>query len=193
MSKKQKQIENKSDGNLLSPAHTAFVKEYVSNFGNATRAYMYAYPKARGATARVQACKLLTKHNIVSAIEQEYTRLWKDKDAEFEKSKTYQMIHVIGSSNIADVIDLKEGTLTVKDIDDIPLAAQQAIQSIEMVEKETEHGVDRHLKVKLHPKLAALELRAKIQKMIDNKLELEGEIIIRPAVRPDRPKVEEIE
>jgi hypothetical protein len=169
----------------LSPAHQRFVKAYISTYGKQTRAYMEAYSQKNRKAASVGATMIMKRQPIRDAIEAEYKRIWGEKDLEIEKSKTYLMIHAIGESNIADVVDLENGSLRVKDLSKIPLDAQQAIQAIEFEEKETQYGVNKSIKVKMHPKLAALELRAKIQKMISDKMEFEGEIIVRPARRPD--------
>jgi phage terminase small subunit len=47
----------------LSPKQKAFCREYIFDW-NATRAYKIAYPNSGGLTARVEACKLLTKPNV---------------------------------------------------------------------------------------------------------------------------------
>lgn len=176
-----------SEKDELSLKHQEFVKEYIIQHGNAKRAYMAVYTTAKETTAEVNSCTLLRNTKIKQAIEAEYKKIWKEKDTEIEQSKTYQMIHSIGNSNIADVVDLESGTLKVKDLKDIPASAQQAIHSIEMTEKSSQYGIDRNIKVKLYNKLPALELRAKIQKMItDNGFD--GDIIIIPAIRPDKKK-----
>ena len=179
--KKKKSIEKKE----MKPAHIAFIKEYVRNMGNATRAYMAVYPKASYGAAREAACGLLTKANIKKAIDAEYKKLWDDKDTDLEKSKTLQMIKELGNSNVFDVVDLKDGTLFVKSLDEIPIEAQNSIMSIEKIRKETDKGIDEVIKVKLHPKLQALELRAKIQGLLQEKVEHSGTIEIVPAARPE--------
>jgi phage terminase small subunit len=47
----------------LSPKQKAFCREYIFDW-NATRAYKIAYPNSGDLTARVEACKLLTKPNV---------------------------------------------------------------------------------------------------------------------------------
>jgi len=169
----------------LSPLHQLFVKKYIELYGKQTRAYMATFSSKNYKSASVSATNLMKKQSIKDAIEAEYKRIWGEKDLETEKSKTYLMIHAIGESNIADVVDLEKGSLKIKDLSKIPFDTQQAIQAIEFDEKETQFGVNKSIKVKMHPKLQALELRAKIQKMISDKMEFEGEIIVRPAKRPD--------
>jgi phage terminase small subunit len=170
----------------LKAEHQHFVKQYVINFGKAYKAYMAAYPKAKATTAAVEANRLLNNPKIKEAIEDEYKKIWKEKDSEIERSKTYQMIHVLGNSDIADVIDLEGGTLTVKNLNDIPPEARQSIQSIEYIKKETQNGTDENIKVRLHSKLQALEMRAKIQKLIDKDPPQQLEITIVPAKKPEK-------
>jgi phage terminase small subunit len=165
--------------------HRLFAKEYVINFSNGMVAYKKVYPKVKDSTAKVQASKLLTKPNVQTWIKEEYERIWKDKDTELERSKTYSMIHALGESEISEVVDLETGTLKVKDFSEIPLKARQAIQSIKFKTKTNQYGTDEELEVKMHSKQAALELRAKIQQMIQEKVEMTGEIVIKPAEKPD--------
>jgi hypothetical protein len=168
----------------LNPKHQQFIKEYINCGGNAVQAYMKVYPKAQYETAKVNASKLLTITNLIQAIDDEYKKIWPEKDTDIEKSKTYQMIYLLGNSNIADIIDIKNGRLRVKDFKDIPSSALQAIQSIECDERETPNGIHRSIKIKMYSKIQSLELRAKIQRLIDNKIEAPIEIEIKRAVRP---------
>lgn len=190
--KKDKYVESPSF-KLLNEKQKEFVYNYVKNLGNGTRAYLEAYPNSSYDAATVSAIRLLANDRIKEAIQEYYKKIWKEKDSELEKTKTYQLIHSIGESDISDVIDLEDGTLTVKNLKDIPVSARHAIQSIKRVERTTKEGIDVNLEVKMHPKLQALELRAKLQKMIEDKAELTGELIVIPAVRPDRKKEKEIE
>lgn len=163
-----------------------FAKEYVANMGNGTKAYLSVYPNAKIGTAATQASRMLNDPKIKALIENEYKRVFKDKDDEIERSKTYKMIHSIGNTNIAEVIDLEGGTLRVKDLSEIPESAQHAIESVKRRYKETKYGPEEYLEVKLFDKIKALELRAKLQGMLQDKTELTGEIIVKKAVRPDK-------
>lgn len=178
---RKKKVKDKE----LSDKHKLFIENYVKNYGNGTRAYMDTYPNAKYNTARVKASMLVTKVNIKKAIDKAFHEVYKDIQTETEKTKTYQLIHAVGNSTIADVVDLEKGTLKVKDLSEISLDGLHSIQAIEMDEKDSEKGYSKNLKVKLHPKLKALEMRAKVQKLIDpdeDKKKLEITII--PAERP---------
>lgn len=189
MAKKKKKSSNKSTSafDKLSIKHKLFVAEYIRHFGVAYKAYMAVYKSATVESARAKSSLLLTKVNVKRAIEEKYQKVYNNIQSEVEKAKTYQLINNLGSSNIFDIVDLEKGILLVKDLKDIPVEAQEWIKDIEMVEKETKDGVDRFIKVKLHSKLNALELRAKIQKLLDPKAEAQPiDIKIIPARRPKR-------
>jgi phage terminase small subunit len=173
----------------LSDKHKLFVKNYIANFAVAYKAYMATYPNASYNTARTKGPELVAKDVVKKAIEEEYQETYAAIQTETEKSKTYQLIHSIGSSDISDVVDLEEGTLRVKNLSEIPIEALPSIQSIEMDEKQSESGFSKNLKIKLHPKLKALEMRARIQKLIDTKDDMsQVDIVIKPAVRPSDKK-----
>jgi len=181
--------KKKKPARKVENIHKLFAKEYVVHYGNGTQAYMKVYPKTKEATAAVSASRLLNNVKIQRLIDAEYKKIFKEKDTEIEKSKTYKMIHAIGNSNISDVVDLENGTLKVKDISEIPPGAIEAIQSIKRHKKETAYGTDDMLEVRMHPKLQALELRAKLQGMIEKDSNLATlEIVVKPAIRPDKKK-----
>ncbi len=181
--KKKKVVKNKisAKGERIK----VFIRAFLENGGNATRAYMVAFPNATYNTARTESSKLLAKPNIIEKLQSEYELLWKQKDLDFEKSKVYKSVQLLGKSNIADIVNIEDGTLTVRDMDEIPPEALETIQSIKFTKKLNKMGgIDENLEVKMHPKLQALELLCRIQKMINDKLEGDFEIIVKPAVRP---------
>jgi hypothetical protein len=168
----------------LSPLHRAFCYAYVENGGNGTRAYMLVYPKCSYNAASVRAYDLLRTDKIIAGIKQIYSKIWKDRETDIEKGKTYNQIHALALADISEVIDLKGGTLSVKTLDDIPEHARKAIQSIEYIRKNTKDGVDENIKVKMYSKLEALKVRAQIQNMMKTEDETKTiEIVIKPAAR----------
>lgn len=52
----------------FTPAHEAFCQHYAE-YGNATQAYLHAFPKVKYGSAKVEGCKLLTIPNISERIE----------------------------------------------------------------------------------------------------------------------------
>ena len=184
---KKKEKKELSAFDSLAPKHQLFVKQYIIHNGKGGPAYREVYKGVKDIyVASANANRLMRNPKIRQAVDDEYSKIFKDKDSEIERSKTYQLIHSIGNTNIADVIDLEGGTLTVKDISEIPIEAREAIESIKSREKEGKYGVERVLEVKMHDKIKALELRAKLQGMLQEKMELTGEIIVKPAERPDK-------
>ena len=170
----------------LSPAHKDFVKEYVKNMGNATKAYLSAYPHVKMTTAAANGSKLLCNAKIIDAIREEYELYFKNKDSDIEKSKTYQLIHSLGTTKISEIIDLEGQTLSVKSLEDIPESAIHAIKSIKRTERTTESGTDVNIEVTLYDKLSALKLRSQIQGLLKSDEDKQTiEIVIKPAERPE--------
>jgi phage terminase small subunit len=184
--KNKKEVKEKSAFDSLAPKHQLFVKQYIICNGKGGPAYRQVYTVKDIFTASVNANRLLKNAKIKQAIDDEYKKIFKDKDSEIEQSKTYKLIHSISNTNIADVINLESGTLEVKDISEIPVEAQEAIESIQSREKMGKYGPEKVLIVKMHDKIKAIELRAKLQGMLQDKMELTGEIVVSPAKRPDK-------
>jgi len=184
--KKKKETKEKTAFESLAPKHQLFVKQYIICNGKGGPAYRQIYTVKDIFTASVNANRLLKNAKIKQAIDDEYKKIFKDKDSEIEQSKTYKLIHSISDADIDEVIDLEDGTLKVKNISEIPRSAIPAIQSIKRHKKETAYGTDDTLEIKMHDKIKALELRAKLQGMLQDKMELTGEIVVSPAKRPDK-------
>ncbi len=53
----------------MTPAHEKFCQHYTE-YGNATQAYLFAWPKVAYGTARTEGSEMLTKPDIMSRIEQ---------------------------------------------------------------------------------------------------------------------------
>jgi hypothetical protein len=174
----------------LSDKHRLFVKNYIKHFGNGTKAYSDTYPTASYDTARAQSAILIAKHSIKQAIDEEYSIIYKNIRSETEKAETYNLITALGKSEISQIINLDTGTVKINELSELPPEALHSIQSIECNTKTSGRSdsptIDEVVKVKLHPKLKALELRAKIQGLIDTKDEApQVNIIIKPAKEPE--------
>jgi len=177
----------------LNPKHQEFVKQYILHYGKLNDSYRAVYTTVtKTSVASANAGRLLRMKKIRDALDQEYAKIWKDRDKEIEQSKTYKMIHAIGNSDISEVVEMENGTLQVKALSEIPVEARQAIMGIKYKRVETKDGMNETIDVKMHPKVKALELRAKIQNMIVEKAEVTGDIIIKKAIRPgENPDDEE--
>lgn len=181
----KKKIDAKSALKSLSLKHQEVVLEYFKNMGHARKAYKKVYPKSTDAAADVSMSKLLRKPKIKAAIAELYHELWGERESELEKSKTYQLVNAIGTTEISDVIEVEEGEFRVKNLSEVSPEAKHAIQSIEITKKTTQYGIDENIKVRMHSKLPALEFKAKLQNMIKDD---DSNIIINvvKAVRPDK-------
>jgi phage terminase small subunit len=149
--------EKKTAFNRLIIKHKLFVKNYIKHFSNGTRAYMDTYPDASYQTAKVNSSKLLSNFNIRQAIIDEYNQIYAKIQSKTEKAETYKLITAISESDISQIIDIKDGKVKIKDLSEISQGAIYSIQSISNNE------------IKLHSRLKALELRAKIQGLINIK------------------------
>ena len=172
---------NLLDGNL-KPEHANFVHEYVANGGNGTQAYRSAYLKAKETTAATESYRLLRIPKIRSAIQSEFARQFKERDKEFSKGITFNLIRDICHANIFDIIDIEGDTMRIKDPKSLPLNIQRLVKSVKVIEKETEQGRQVTHEVTLKDSMKALELCAKIQRMISDEAP-DIEFIVIPARR----------
>jgi hypothetical protein len=153
---------------------------------NGTRAYLETYPGVSQAAAEANSSRLLRNDKVRTAINEELSKIWVDKDGDTARSNTYAMIRAVAMSNIFDVLNIEDGKITVKSLDEIPEFVKHAVMSMDCIERVTEHGVERRISVRMHPKIAALELCAKIQGMFNSNEPKPVEIVIKKAIRPDR-------
>lgn len=192
MEKKKTKKRKELTKNKINPAHEIFIREYVDNLGNGVQAYMKAFPKASYETARRKASLLMSKGDIMEAIRKQYDKYFDGMDSKLEKTKTYRLIHSIGTTEISEVLDMEDGIFEVKKLSQIPPSAKHAIKTIKRIRKDTAYGMDEHYEIQMHDKLQALIVRAKMQKLLDSKEDApELKITIQTAIRPDhRPDQE---
>jgi len=93
----------------------------------------------------------------------------------------------LANADIKDIADFDGETLKIKPFSE---ADTRAIQSIDTIERETKYGPEKISKVRMHSKTAALSDLLKVLEMMQDKSELTGEIIVRPARRPNEEKNE---
>ena len=77
---------------LKNIKHEHFAREYVTNNGNGTQAYLQAYPSAQYNSANTNSSQLLTKHGI------------KERVTELLEAKTGSKLTVL----LEDLVSLKE-------------------------------------------------------------------------------------
>lgn len=71
----------------LPHAHATFVKHYVANGGNGTRAYLAAYPRARSINGAAEnAYKLRKLRSVQAAIAAAQAELWKQQQMDAEEA-----------------------------------------------------------------------------------------------------------
>lgn len=97
-----------------------------------------------------------------------------------QKDRVVDELNVMMSADIADAYD-EQGCL--KAVHDMPLSIRRAIASIEVDEIYEGRGEDRHLvgytkKVKLWDKVKGVELMARKQKMLTDKVETQHKVTL---------------
>lgn len=140
----------------LSPAEEEFLAIYVANGFNGTAAYREVHPNASDATARVQACRRLTKPNVRDRLGQLLENRW-------------QAIHMTGDEVLARVaMDARSDIRLLVDehgkrlkLHELP---DDIVNSIEAAEFDEQGGI---VKVKFASKTAArrsiLEVTGKVK------------------------------
>lgn len=159
-----KQSKEVASTRPLTPRELMFVERYVLCF-NATQAAREAGYSERSAYA--QGSRLLKRHEVKEAVAQ----ILSDrtlKNAELAE-QVIQELRLIALSNIRDVmrVDPETGKIYVRDLDS--LTPEQSRLIMELGQHTTEHCDEEgrvlervELKVKLHPKLGALQTLARI-------------------------------
>lgn len=182
-----KQTENINPLDLLKISERLFCQAFVESYGNAVESYQKAFPKAKYNSARVQAPRLLAKTAILDGIRFLLAQLWRQKEEDFKKTEIYLLTHAVANTDIDEIVDLKNGKLTIKDFENIPRKALKSIRSIKHTKRMNKFGeYDETIEFTLFDKLKAIELLCKMQKMIDAKTDFEGEIIVIPSEKPKR-------
>ena len=141
---------------------------------------MLAFPKTNYGTAAVMANRLLKKAKISDAIQEYYDASWKEKEKQI--SKLFDDLLNVVNADVADYID-ENGEIDVKKI--------KSLNTFPLVEynrtvSDTAQGQNVKTSVKLLDKLKAISELTKILQMINEKVEIFGDIELIPAVRPER-------
>lgn len=176
MGKKFDEIKNQK--------HKEFILAYIE-LQNATLAYKKAYPTAKYSTCGQNGAKLLKDTKTAEAIQEIFDDLWNEKKKEI--GTTFKNLLALANADIKDIADFDGETLKIKPFSE---ADTRAIQSIDTIERETKYGPEKISKVRMHSKTAALSDLLKVLEMMQDKSELTGEIIVRPARRPNEEKNE---
>lgn len=167
----------------LTPKQERFCQEYIIDFNGTRAAVDVRYSKR---SARVTACRLLTKANILKRI----AELLKDRSERTRISQDMVLYELIGllTSDIADFVELEEGgELRIKPFNKIPKGKTRVIKSIkeDRIMKDDPKSQDDamiiHDKITftLHGKEKAIELSMKHLGMLIENIKHSGKIILK--------------
>lgn len=156
----------------LSDKQTAFVEAYVRNGQNGTRAAIEAgYAEA---TASNQAYRLTRNDEVRSAIDAELKA--RRDSAEMLRAKIEAELLAIATADLRDVAEWAGDTLTLIDSTSLTDDAARALREVVATTSQTEHGTTNRLHVKQHDKLRALQLLAKMNGLVQDKVEHSGNV-----------------
>ncbi len=167
---KRSTIRTVKDSVKCSPNEQQFIDEYLLDL-NGRRAYQAVYPKSNAATARVGACRFLTKANISKAIELRRAEL--AKQVQVTQAEIVREFKRVGiSANSDDYLSFSKDGVVLKDSS--TLTREQMSMISEIMQTETENGTN--IRFKLHDKLDALNSLARHLGMFPSKVEQPKEV-----------------
>lgn len=145
---------------IMPEKHKAFVKEWIVNGWNGTRAYMKVYTDAIETTAASNSCALLRSTKIIQY--KEYMKESFEELCGVSKAKQLAEYVKIGYSSLRH---LHNSWISLKEYETICEENPEALDALEVVESKTEHYVNgdkelkevQYVKLKLFSKLQALQ------------------------------------
>ena len=188
MAQEKKKINDKKAFDLLKAKEKDFFLYYLELGRNATKAYMKVFPNCKYESAAVEASKFLKKPNVKAALKEHYDALWEKRNDVI--GKMFENLLEIGNSDIADVVDYKNGSMIIKEFEKVNTSL---IKSISQTTTDTKEGVRTVEKVEMHDKLSAIKEIDKILGLATDKVEHSGSIEIIPAKRPERKRLKKDE
>ena len=165
----------------LTPKQEMFCKEYLIDL-NATQAAIRAGYSEK--TARSVGQENLTKPDIQERVQQLMEE--RSNRVQLEADEVMWELKNILQADLANYIEINEdtGAIRARGFDDMPEGASRAIQSIEedRIIREDNDGkqttVHDKFKFRLYNKERMIELAMKHLGMLNDKLELSGEVIM---------------
>lgn len=168
-------ITKQSSWELLNDKQKLFCLSYLQSF-IATKAYKEAYPSAKSdEAAAVSAARLLRNDKVSQAISEKLNSIWDDKEQFI--GRALSEILALSFSDISQIVDIKKGILTMKDLNNVDTRIIQSIKTTRTADSET-------ITITMHNKIQSLSLLSKILNMVTEKTEISGTIEIIPAQRP---------
>ena len=150
----------------LTELQRKFVEGYLAH-GNAVKAYEDAGYKCRGATARVEASRTLTKPYIQHALTERRAQLAAANDVTPER--VIAELALIGFSDLHAYVTWGPGGVTLRDSAQIDAAARRVVSEV----SQTISQGGGSIKFKLHSKVDALDKLARHLDLYGDKAALE--------------------
>lgn len=166
----------------LSGKRAAFVSEYLKDHNGARAARAAGYSAA---TAKAAACRLLTFADVKAAIEAGEAKAAERNDITLDR--VLREYAKIAFSDIADYVSAGPGGVAIRELDAIPKELRGAIAEVSESDGGEHGGMTR--RVKLHPKLPALDALGKHLGMSGGTLEVKVQGAIEGLLEEIRPLI----
>lgn len=156
----------------LTPKQQAFAEAYARNGQNGTRAAIEAGYAEKG--AHTEAYRLLRNADVRKLIDAELQA--RRDSAEMLRAKIEAELLAIATADLRDVAEWAGDTLTLIDSTALTDDAARALREVVATTSQTEHGTTNRLHVKQHDKLKALQLLAKMNGLVQERVEHSGNV-----------------
>lgn len=160
----------------LSNKQQRFVAEYIKDMNGTQAAIRAGYSNK---TAREQAARMLSKVNIAKEIESRLAKI--AAKSELTAERVVNEVAGLAFANIADFVDVKNNTVTIKDWSKLTREQLAAVQEVQVLKEMTRiNGATRKTKsqiirLKLYDKRASLELLGRRFNSFPNKVTIEDD------------------
>ena len=172
-------VKNMDKKESITTKEKEFVYNYLAMSQNSTKAYMKTYPNAKTSTAKSQASRMLTKHNVQEAIRKQLKKVWDEKEDAI--MQMFNKLVDVSGADIGDYLD-EHGDIKVEKFGDLNTFL---IDSYSKTISDTKEGQNIRMTIKMTDKLKAISELVKILGMITEKVEVN--------VNYDKEKVKEIQ
>jgi len=163
----------------LNNKQKAFVLNYIRNRVSTT-AYLEAYSIENTPdnyyTAAAAACRLLKNVKVEAAIQEKFDEIWNEKESDI--GKVFDELKSLGFSDINNIMELRDGVLSVRDFDSIDTRAIKKIKIKELKSESTDTRTAEIIEIELHDKKGSLAEIADILKLKKQQVELSGNAVI---------------
>ena len=146
----------------LSETDKRFIRYYFANGLNATDAYRRTHPRATNKTCEAEGYKVLRKPGVAGRVKKQIAKHAKRYDTSPER-----LMEELSAIAFSDQQDLYDDTGHIRPLSEIPESARRAISDI--TPRDDGKGIKS---MKVVDKTKALQLLAKIQGMLTDKVEV---------------------